>query len=348
MANIIRTGWEDKYCMSFQTTSISTAGTFLTTDKGIGGVSPTAKCGLMLIEHPSLMAGLSRDKEDKATGLAQVRYDAANVYEFTDGKKSPTVGLNMGLNAYRLKILGWLLCQKGTVESTNQATCTVPVAGSADCEVWASVGRSFGNPAAALDVGHVIHGCICKQLQITGSAGERVKLSAEMIGRALVSNFDHTSSNFDIETIGELMFFNFTYKFATVDISNYVESVDITITNNAAVRHYGSQTPSHYVLGKFGVSGTMKIAMSAATGTGDNSQLDNYIAGTDILFEATAGTTGTAGYVDILVNMLYSGDPTYDPAEELLIDLPFEGVYDGTNSAFAFTANNGRSDAIPA
>lgn len=350
MANTIRTSYEDLYYLSYQTTSISTAGTFTATDDGISALGPSGQCGLLLTDHPDLMPGKVQDYADKTTGLAQRRYDTGNQYEYTDGRRTPTVSLNMGLNAYRLKILGWLLGQQGATETTNEVVVIPPVAGGAAMEVWASIGRSFGDPSG-LAVGHAIHGCICNQLQITGNAGERCNIIAQMSGRSMVTNFDHTNSVATIETAGENMFFDFDFSFATNDIGDYMEGFDITINNNAVARHYGSQTPSHYVMGKWETTGTVRFAMSAeGTTIGDNNQIDNFIGGTDVLLdiEHASISSGTNGYIRIRTNMLYSGDPSLDPAEELTWNCPFEGVYDGTNQSIALTANNGRSDSIPA
>jgi len=342
----VRTGWEDRFCLSTQTTGISTPGTFTATDNGIGAAPGAGACGLLLNSHPNFEAGKVQDFADKSTGIAENKYDTGNVYEYTDGRRQPTVSLEMGLTAPRLATFLWLLCQKGASEEEgDDKTFIVPTAGNSGCEVWASIGRAIGAGTAA--DGHAIHGAVCNQLQISGNNGERVNLTANMTGKTMVTNFNHTASNFDIDTGGEEMFFDFTtMTLAGTSIVNFAESFSLDISNNMAARFYGGQTPSAYVLQKFTTSGNIKLAMSADT-VGDNKQIDNFVAGTDVALVLSKGLSGASGYISITLNCLYTG-ASVDPAEELLLDLPFDCVNDGTNASFSIVVNDGLTRAIPA
>lgn len=339
MSNVVRTGWEDKYYMSIQNTGITTAGIFTASGKGIPA---TGQCGLLLSNHPNLETGITKDFQEKTTGLAQNRYDASNAFEYSDGKRSPNVQLEMGLTDHRLAVLGWLLFQKGASEDgSNNKTLLVPTSGNSGCEVWASVGRSIGDGASAN--GHVIHGMVCKQLQISGNAGERIKLTADMIGRTYADNFNFSTGPavWAVETDGEEMFFGFTWTLAGTAITSYVESVEITIANNMAARFYSEQVPSAFVVQRFATNGSLKIAMSADTGVGDNSQIDAFVAGTLKKLIGAKGSAGSANYYSIQVNCMYTG-ATVDPAEELMLTLPFDGVYlDSSNESIKIITCDG-------
>ena len=106
---------------------------------------------------------------------------------------------------------------------------------------------------------------------------------------------------------------------------------DLTISNNATSVYYDAVTPEKYVLGDLTVEGNIYVPWSAAT-VGANTQLDNFVNGTDTLLKIWWGTYAgaTEGDVSLQVNMRYTGaEVGGEPETELA--LPFVHAYDGTN-----------------
>lgn len=335
----VRVGWEDKYCIFYQNSGIDNndddaTGVFVGADGLLAATN-----GILLDEHPMINPGVEHINTDKATGLAEMRSGAG--YEFIVGRKIPAVSIGaMGLTEYKLAIFAWLLFQKGSTENGTTPFAknyVVPVAGNAECEVWCSFGRSVG--AGTDGKSYALHGGIATQLGISGAEGERMVLSAEIVGRNFVDTYDHTASNFTPEGVADHMFFNYTWTLGGTALTG-LQSFDCTIANNAATRLYGSQVPGSFALGKFGTTGTFKLAMSNAT-VGDNTQLDNFIAGT---IKQLIGT-----YTDkivIRVNCHYTG-AEIDPAEELMMSLPYEAVNDGSNDSILLTVTDSIDRGIP-
>ena len=336
----VRTGWEDRYCLSYQKTSFATNGTWTATDKGIGAIDASAKCGLMLSNHPNIDGGKSVDFAQKTTGLAQNKYSSTNSEEYVDGKRTPKVALEMGINPKRLGVFLWLLFQGGssqgvTTPPATQKNFVVPVAGSSQTEVWAAVGRAIGSGTGA--DGHAIYGCVAQQVTLSGAAGERCKMAVDLLGRAIATNVNHTASVFTVEsaaTDAELLYWDFTtMSLGGTTVTTGLESWSLTMNNNIAAKNYAQQAVSNFTMGRFTTSGSIKLAMSTTT-AGDNAQIDAFVAGTQKILILSKGTTGTDGYINISANCLYTG-ATVDPAEELMLDLPFDCAYDGTNQSIA-------------
>lgn len=348
MANVVRTGWEDFFYLSYQVAaSIPSTGTWGVADNGIAAKGPSAgKCGLLLNNHPSFDIGKAIDFQEKTTGMAQNRQDAGLLYEYTPGKAAPKVQLEMGMTDQRLAILCWLLFQKGASEhATNgDKTFVVPTSGKSGCSVYAAIGRSLGLKTTAY--GQAMYGAIVNQLQISAVPGERVKLTADFIGKIFATNIDHTNSDAGIETDGEELFSGLTWTVQGASVTSYLESFDLTINNNAAMRFAAQLSPSMFILQRFAINGTIKLAMSADTGTGDNSQIDRFVAGTPTALRGLKGASASANYFSITVNALYTGS-SVDPAEELLLNLPYDGVYDGSTSAVSIIVNDGIDRDIP-
>lgn len=327
----MRSGWEDGYFACIQTTGISTAGTFLATAHGFAG-STAGQCGLLLNSHPNLEIGHVNEFTEKTTGRSENSHDTGNAYEYHTGRGNPSVSLEMGLTPSRLIVFGWLCFQKGVSQdtgSTEDVTLVTPAKGGSECEVWASIGRAMGAGSAA--DGHAIHGAICSNLTIAGEAGGRVNLTAEMMGKTHVRNFDFTSADATFDSGGEALFTDFTYTLDATDVSNFMESFSISANNNASARFYGEVTPSSFVLQRFATSGNFKVAMSAGATEGDNVQLDNFANGTITPLTISKGSSGTAGYINIALNMIYTGG-SVDPAEELMLDMPFDCVTNNDQS----------------
>jgi hypothetical protein len=212
-------------------------------------------------------------------------------------------------------------------------------------EIYCSIGRSFGDGSAAN--GHAIHGAIATQLNFSGNSGERIILAAEMAGRNFTDLYDHsatTASNFVPEGVADHMFYDYAW---TLDSGAGANSIDlegfgIQVVNNASPRFYDNQVVQKFIMGMMDTTGNFKISRATTT-EGGNSPLDDFIAGTDVLFEGTH----VSSKVILTVNAHYTGAPIDPAEEELFLDLAFEGVNDGTNKSITIVAADGIERSIP-
>jgi len=94
-------------------------------------------------------------------------------------------------------------------------------------------------------------------------------------------------------------------------------------------RWFDSQTPYEYILGDFTVEGRITIPWQ-----GSNTEINNFISGTDKRIELYWGSDAGASDGDfyIAVNARYTGAPISGD-EEIQLELPFVGVNDGTYDA---------------
>jgi hypothetical protein len=340
----LRVAWEDKYCIACNSTLISTNDSTTSIFAGTKGIGLTTN-GLLLDEHPSINPGIEITTTPKTTGLAELSTGASAIgKELTLVRKRPAFSTGaMGLTQNKMTVFGWSLFQKGVTEgaaSTYTKTMIPYVAGQPDCEMWLEIGRSIGDPASATGYGHVLTGCICTSMAISGSQGERFTMNCELMGRTFRDNYIHTASNFTPETAADHVFLNYSWTLGGTAAN--LQSVNFTITNNATALGYNSLVPTAYSLGRIGVSGEFSLAMSTAT-IGDNAQIDNWVSGTDLILVGTYTATTIFS-----INMHYTG-ASVDPAEtELLLSLPFEGIYDGTNHAIQITNTDSINYSIPA
>lgn len=347
-----RTMWEDLYFVALGVAAAddpsdtyangtATAGLYA----GTRGIASEVTNGILLNDRPMHNPGIEFLTTEKTTGLAQPQTGASGVgVERQIVKKMPTISLgSMGLTPEKLYFFGWGLFQQGVTEgiTPNFTKTMIPyVTGSPDCEVWLSFGRSYGDPTDG--TAYSMSGAICTQIGISGAIGEQMILSAELVGSTFLTTYNHTASNSTVETTNDFLFTDFVWTFAGTSAN--VQSFDVQINNNATQTFYNSLVVKSHILQKMTVSGNISLAMSTTT-LGDSIQLDNYIAGTDVLLVGTAGS-GTKAIV-ITCNALYTGGEV-DPAEtELLMNLPFEGVYDGTNHAIQLAVSDGISRSIP-
>lgn len=342
----VRGGWENQFVFMIHTTSISendaaTNGLFVVGNDD-QTTFKTGNNGMLVDENASILSGVEHTKVEKSTGIAQPRTGTG--FEYSTPKKTPTFSVgSMAMNKYHMALFCWLLFQKGATEAavTFEKACIPPSAeGGADPEVWCGISRIIGDGTAA--IGHSLVGGIIHTLGVSMSQGERVNLSIDGYGRTFKKNYNHTASAVGSTGLADLMFWDFAWTLAGTSLTG-LESIDVSINNNCGIKHYQSQVPSSYVLGRFDTTGTFRLAMSNAT-VGENAQLDNFIEGTDVLLVGTAATPG----ITISINARYNGDPNLDPAEEMMYDLSFEGAYDGTNQSIEIEVDDGIERGVPA
>ena len=190
--------------------------------------------------------------------------------------------------------------------------------------------------------GYSMTGAICNSLAIAGEEGGRMVLTTDLMGHSYVTNYDHdaaTATDFTVTDIADELFFNYTFTMDDNAVS--LKAFDVTIANNAVANFYANQLPLSYTLGLFNVTGNIRMSMADAT-VGDNAQINNFIAGTDVKLIGTYTSNNI-----ITVNMKYNGPPDLDPAEETILALPYNGVYDGTLNAIKIDASDSINRSIP-
>lgn len=343
----VRGGWENQFVFQIDTTSMSANDDAATGLYVVGNdeavTFKSGNNGFLVDDDASIMSGAEHPKIDKTTGLSQPRTGTG--FEYATPKKLPTFSVGAcAMNSYHMALFVWSLLQKGCSEAGGtpwMKTCIPYVSeGGADPEMWLSMSRVIGDGSAA--IGHSLTGGIIHTLGITMTQGERVTISLDGYGRTFVTNYDHSSTIVGSTGLADVMFWDFSWTLAGTPLT-VLESFEVSVNNNAAPKHYQSQTPSSYVLGKLDVTGSIKLGMSNAT-VGENTQIDNFISGTDVVI---VGTASTPGPIVISTNARYNGDPNIDPAEEMMIDASFEGAYDGTYHSIDFQITDTLQRTIP-
>ena len=329
----LRAPWQDKYGISFQTTLISTAKTFLAADVGLGAAG---KLMLPLTNHPHFSPGQQTIDVRKAIGIPTRRIGTG--YEFQQAHREPSVTYEFHANAYTLAGILWTLFQNGASQSADPFEKTFGVYTSPACEVWASLIRHM---SAGTADSHVIHGAIARSITLRGEVGGPLTASVEFIGHTWIDafDFDAQSSVLSPDTHAPLLWRNAGSTLGIYVGTTPIEirAFELTITNSAVQKFYTAQTPDKHVLGDLLATGRIYVPWSAAT-VGANAQLDNFVNGTDTILHVWWGTTYAAYGTDVVdeadmsiwVNMHYTGEPIVGGDVETELDLPFEHAYDGT------------------
>jgi hypothetical protein len=322
----------DRYYISTQTTSISTAAAFTTGNIGV----LSNVFALDVTNNPHIDPGQQIEENRVATGRAErtVR-SGTTADEFYQTRKEPSVTLEFPASAYNLAPFLWSLFQKGASEGAATVypkTC-VPYTDPA-AEMWLSVLR-------VMEVGsansHRMDGAICKRLTLEASGQGVVKATAELLGYDVATNVSTVSGTnpiTDWPNKAPLLWRN-----AGASLGTYVASTPIgvdgfriTFDNNVVGIYYDDHRPQKWVLGDLTVEGEIAVPWAAAT-VGGNSELDKFVAGTPsrlrLLWGSFAGTAD--GELVIEVNMRYSG-ATIEGDVETVQTMPFVHAWDGTTN----------------
>jgi hypothetical protein len=322
-----RTKWQDRYYISTQTTSISTAATFVSGQIGV----LSNVFALEVTNNPHLNADPQIEDTRIAHGLAvRTVLSATRAGEYNIGRREPKVTLEFNANAYNLAPFLWSLFQTGASEGAATVypkTCIAYTDPS--CEMWMSVLRQM---SASTADSHRMDGAICRQLTLEGRGQGVIKATAEMIGYDVATNVNASTALTAWANKAPLLWRN-----AGMSIGTYVANTPIGIdgfrvvfNNNATPIYYDDHRPTKYILGDLTVTGEIAVPWAAAT-VGANAQLDNFIAGTParlrLLWGSFAGTAD--GDLMVEVNMRYTGATTEGDVETVTT-LPFEHADDGT------------------
>ncbi len=339
----LRVPWMDKYGVILQTSSIGATRAF---GSGSGiGIGANNKFALPLINHPDINAGLNIVDQRKALGISQ-RSVATGHCEYLQGTKNPTTTLEFDGNAYNLAPFLWLLFQKGTTEGTGTSKFTKifdpPTATEgAECEVWANVLRKMEEGSSAHSTRGT--GFIVKSITLSSDGFSPLRASVEMIGSDVSYIYNATSALLNFNANCGVVWGGASGVTTILGASPVqLEGFSITITNNAIPRNYGQQTVQKFITGDYTVDGSITVFWGD-THFGQETEITKWINGTDQLLNIYWGSVGgntTAGDISIKTNIRYTG-ATVNSNDEIAIELPFIGVYDGTNDAIEITLVDG-------
>jgi len=346
----LRTLWMDQYDMALVTGSIGA-----TTSFGAGsgvGVAASNKFAIPLINHPDINHGLNIIDQRKAIGISQ-RSVATGHCEFLQGTKDPTSTWEFDGNAYNLPGFLWLLFQKGSSEGTGTAKFTktfIPPTATqgVECEVWANLLRKMEEGSSAHSTRGT--GFIVRSITLSADGFSPLNVSVELIGADVLNTHNATAATFTYDTNCGLVWGGASGATTTFGASSAVqlEGFTMTITNNAIAKHYGEQTVQKFITGDYTVEGSITVFWGD-TNFGQEAEITKFVNGTDQLMEIYWGTAGgitTAGDLSIKANIRYSG-ATVGGEEEIATELPFIGVYDGTNNAIEINCVDSYDRSIP-
>ena len=325
----LRTPWQDRYFLSTQTTSISTAAGFTSSNIGI----LLNVFALDVTNHPHLDPGQQIEDYRVATGLS-VRSVRSGVTadEFQQTRKEPSVTLEFQASAYNLAPFLWSLFQTGASEGAAAVypkTCiayTDPAA-----EMWMSIARQM---SASTADSHRMDGAICRSLTLEAAGQGVVKATAEMIGYDVATNVNVSGYTATWPNKAPLLWRNAGASLGTYVASTVIgiDGFRLTMSNNAVGIYYDDHRPQKWVLGDFTIEGQIAVPWAAAT-VGGNVEFDKFVAGTPsrlrLLWGSYAGTAD--GELVIEVNMRYTGT-TLEGDVETVATLPFVHAFDGTTN----------------
>lgn len=180
---------------------------------------------------------------EKSTGASK-----QDVVEFNTDETVPTrVTISFVANAYTLSLFLWLLFQNGASESIGASATTatfIPYT-SSDCEAYVSLVKVLVDKSTSRKndtTSHILLGCVCEELTISGSTGGLLTVDATLVGA------DWQKYN----VIGE-------------------------ISNNPRLQHYPMNTQSAIVVKHDGIAFTGTVTEKDAQG--DFTAEDKMLAG---------------------------------------------------------------------
>lgn len=189
--------------------------------------------------------------------------------------------------------------------------------------------NSIADPAQA-DEDMRIKDAVVRSMTISGTRGEPIKASIELVGTSIDVDFDSSGGDFTlpVDNATPLLFQDLVFKFLDIQangaggyttVATDIIAFTLTITNNLAMQHYNSQDVSAFIPGRFDVSGSITIPWR------NNDWIDDFLATNPILLEWLWGTITVAPSLNIALAAVFTGETTAGD-EEVEIELPFTGV----------------------
>lgn len=342
MANY-RAPWQLRYGI-VRTASISATNTFaVSTDIGVA----TNVFGMPITNKPFIDPGQNIIDTRKAVGVATRRVGSvANDFEFQQGVRDPKISFEFDANAYNLGLPLWMLFQKGTEEvaTSTVKTYNAPTySEGAECETFANI---LANTDTGAESQRMI-GAIVESIALSGDINTPLKATVSFIGRDIDPDFDASSANITFYDKAPLMWTGTSGPTITLGgTSIEAASFNVTINNNASPRHYNNQLATRYILGDFTAEGSITFPWGTAT-LGAHQAIQDFIDGANkqlVIYWGSA-TGASTGDFAIKLNVRYNGI-TLNPAEEIMVEIPFIAAYDGTNEAMEIILNDGITRGI--
>lgn len=340
---VMRTSWQDKYGVAGNVVGISTKADFAS-DAAKIGITADDQFGLPLTGSPDIAPNPEFSDSVKTTGLAQVRTGTG--YERTKFINRPTFSFEYPeVEAYGAAFFLWSLFQKGGSESGTAQTYQpstlegADVTGSGEAEFWLSLTRAMSTSTADWQA---IHGAIATSITFSSEEGGPLSMSGELIAAEyeapMTPGASAYASQLALPAKAPLLHQNLTALLAGTAMN--IPSWSVTLTNNAVMKFYDEDTGQKIVVGRITGTGSFTLPWHIAT-VGDDEQVKNFVAGTDVLVQISWGslTGATEGDLGFHLNCHYTGAPL-DATDEISTALEFELAADGTNQAVKVVSNN--------
>ena len=169
---------------------------------------------------------------------------------------------------------------------------------------------------------------IVRALTISGTRGEPIKASAEIVGRSLDVAYTVNTDDFTLprDNATPLLFQDTTFKYRDIKESPLVAMTEtdviafsLALTNNVEVQHYNSQDVGNLVLGRFDVNGSLTLPWR------NNDWIERFLDNDPIVLKFIWGTAGTAPFLSLETAVVFTGETTAGDTE-VEVELPFRGV----------------------
>lgn len=330
--------WQDRYAIALVTSMTDSYPDFDTDAQiGLEGDGTTAGSGKFVIpvtEHPHLTPGSSTLEKEMALGLAE-----RHQLEYTTvASDAATVTLTMPANQYNLSFFAGLFFQVGASEAagatdTTDLTC-IPYT-TADPDKFASLVRQL-SPATiqiATDAtSHVMRGCVCNSLTLTGEEGDLVMMTVELMGYAWNTSNGNLLPAATIWSALDVASTGAFYKYEDMIMSLAgtafkTPNFSVTMNNNMSSNLYNSTVIQKFLLGRLTGEGTFAIPWGATT-VGENVALEAFLAGTTQqlkIYNNAVSCANTDGDFYLDMNAKYI-DTGFGGDDEVMTDMSFSMV----------------------
>jgi len=325
-------GWQIGYYMVL-TTGITTSPDFTAGDK-IGTYGKSVPKVLLNSE-----ATFEQNREiissKKMTGNSYLTKTSLDNIDRLLGKQAPSTTFEMDFDAAAAFIPFVTLTQDATGVFVSAGTSKIfnPYT-SAGVSYFAALKKVLESNKSQL-----IKGAIANSITINGNEGEVLTMSVDWVG----ADMDGNATSAATDTINKAS--NTAIKFSDItveidDTSVDISSFSVTFANNIVSRYYLSDTVSNYLLGEFTIEGSMKFPWGE-TNVGDKTFFDYLNNQTDFKIEIyNSATPNSVGEFVLGMNVELDSVSTSGD-EEIVNEINFKGVYDGSTPIFLLQTYDG-------
>lgn len=310
--------------------------------------------GIWLTNQPDINPGQEFIDTRKATGTSYRKTG-----EYLKSLKKPTATFEWEANAYNIAPFIYSLLFKKATDEVIEAAVTPYVKtfyafgvnpdytalAAAGSPTWDATGGTGNLPIAlsltkdifqaATAESHRLEGGVPSSIKFSGSEGQPLMISAEMLGKDYDFAVDSTagSASYVVANDGAgadrvpLMWQDAVVKLggalATINCSTW----ELTLANGCNFKFGDAQTANRAIFSGFTGTGSFTFAWDGA-----NTELDLMVAGTDQRMQVywgaavTAATTGDLGFD---YNLRYTSVEMSDGDGEIIVNCNFEIVDDG-------------------